>query len=89
VVYFAHQNEVQRVQFRTQFKMGKKKRVFFINYLHSLKIMEVIERTPRPKYNSAFNISFDFNTILKLEYHKPYLTPQNVKDKLPTLLLFS
>lgn len=79
-----------KVQFKTTTYSGGSEREYIINYYPPKMEMEIVEqkRVPINDNEESPWESFNFKTILTFPYDSLILTPNNVDQKLPTLLTF-
>jgi hypothetical protein len=89
VNYSFLENLGDSLMFRTQFKVNINFREYVINYLPSIKTMEVYEKILSPGMKSYLEISYFLQMIFSTPYESLTITPQNAPYKLPALIALS
>lgn len=83
--YHFRNGNLYRVYFHAYFPKNKE---YIISYYPEEKNLRVVERIDPPFTGDYTTFSSYHQNVLRIPYTSLTLTPQNVKEKLPILLLF-
>lgn len=81
-------SDVYRVQFKTNLHIKNTEKTYAINYFPGDKKLSVVEHIPVPFTGDYAATSYVSQIVFEITYTSFSLTPENVNEKLPILLLF-